>query len=207
MTPCTAKIVGISIAIIATLFLIQQFGTSFVGSMFSPVVVIWLLLNCGALCCSPFPRIARLELRHCYAKLLSCCTHVVPKKVNMFTFTELCFTPPTCVHQMPVQFIRMRRHRAVQHRALVPSHPEGVQPHVLVRIPAAQRQRGLGQAGRRGAVHHRCAQSTSVLPVYDPGSKATRTCYGLGNRALRKSVCRMRRVSALDSAVCRGMCA
>ncbi|KAK9819481.1 hypothetical protein WJX81_002292 [Elliptochloris bilobata] len=41
------KIVGISIAIIASLFLIQQFGTSFVGSLFSPIVVIWLLANCG----------------------------------------------------------------------------------------------------------------------------------------------------------------
>ena len=39
---------GISIAIIATLFLIQQFGTGFVGSIFSPVVMVWLLLNCGA---------------------------------------------------------------------------------------------------------------------------------------------------------------
>ena len=42
---CAAKIVGISVAIIATLFLIQQFGTGFVGSIFSPVVMIWLLLE------------------------------------------------------------------------------------------------------------------------------------------------------------------
>lgn len=43
-----AKIVGISIAIIAALFLIQQFGTKFVGSLFSPIVMVWLFFNLGA---------------------------------------------------------------------------------------------------------------------------------------------------------------
>lgn len=47
LRPGAAKIVGISIAIIAALFLIQQFGTGFVGSLFSPIVVIWLLFNAG----------------------------------------------------------------------------------------------------------------------------------------------------------------
>lgn len=56
----------------------------------------------------------------------------------------------------PGQFVCMRRHWAVQHHPLVPSHPEGVQPHLLVFLPAAERQRRLGEAGRRGAVHHRC---------------------------------------------------
>jgi K+ transporter len=40
--------VGISIAIIAALFLIQQFGTKFVGSLFSPIVMVWLFFNLGA---------------------------------------------------------------------------------------------------------------------------------------------------------------
>lgn len=38
-------IVGISLAIICVLFLIQRFGTRIVGSVFSPVILLWLLCN------------------------------------------------------------------------------------------------------------------------------------------------------------------
>lgn len=34
-----------AIAIIVVLFGIQQFGTAFVGALFSPIVSIWLLAN------------------------------------------------------------------------------------------------------------------------------------------------------------------
>ena len=36
---------GIAIAIIVILFGIQQFGTGFVGALFSPIVTVWLLAN------------------------------------------------------------------------------------------------------------------------------------------------------------------
>lgn len=35
----------ISIIILAALFLIQQFGTKFVGSLFSPVILVWFAFN------------------------------------------------------------------------------------------------------------------------------------------------------------------
>ena len=38
-------IVGISLAVICMLFLIQRFGTSFVGVLFSPIILLWLLCN------------------------------------------------------------------------------------------------------------------------------------------------------------------
>ncbi|RKL20367.1 Potassium transporter 19 [Fusarium oxysporum] len=41
----TSAIVGISCGILVALFLIQPFGTSKIGTMFAPVVVIWLLFN------------------------------------------------------------------------------------------------------------------------------------------------------------------
>ena len=39
------SIVGIALAIICVLFLIQRFGTRVVGSAFSPVILLWLLFN------------------------------------------------------------------------------------------------------------------------------------------------------------------
>lgn len=42
---CAAIIVIIAIVILAALFLIQQFGTKFVGSLFSPVIVVWFVFN------------------------------------------------------------------------------------------------------------------------------------------------------------------
>ena len=45
MRMCAAWIVVISIIIIACLFLIQQFGTGFVGSLFSPVIIVWFVFN------------------------------------------------------------------------------------------------------------------------------------------------------------------
>ena len=44
---CTTagSIVGIALAIICVLFLIQRFGTRVVGSAFSPVILLWLLFN------------------------------------------------------------------------------------------------------------------------------------------------------------------
>ncbi|RBA15407.1 hypothetical protein FPRO05_12481 [Fusarium proliferatum] len=41
----TSAIVGISCSILVVLFLIQPFGTSKIGTMFAPIVVIWLLFN------------------------------------------------------------------------------------------------------------------------------------------------------------------
>ncbi|KAH8660115.1 potassium transporter-domain-containing protein [Xylariales sp. PMI_506] len=41
----TNAIVGISVAILICLFLIQPFGTSKIGSCFAPIVIIWLLFN------------------------------------------------------------------------------------------------------------------------------------------------------------------
>jgi KUP system potassium uptake protein len=38
------KIVGISIAVLALLFAIQPFGTKKIGTLFSPVIVMWNLL-------------------------------------------------------------------------------------------------------------------------------------------------------------------
>ena len=38
-------IVGIALAIICMLFLIQRFGTRFVGMAFSPIILIWLMCN------------------------------------------------------------------------------------------------------------------------------------------------------------------
>lgn len=35
----------ISIIILACLFLIQQFGTKFVGSLFSPIILVWFIFN------------------------------------------------------------------------------------------------------------------------------------------------------------------
>ena len=43
--PCRGTIDGVAIAIIVVLFGIQQFGTAFVGALFSPIVSIWLLAN------------------------------------------------------------------------------------------------------------------------------------------------------------------
>lgn len=40
-----AFITGISCAILALLFLVQWFGTSRVGGLFAPVVIIWLAVN------------------------------------------------------------------------------------------------------------------------------------------------------------------
>ena len=40
-----ATIVIISIIILAGLFLIQQFGTRFVGMLFSPVIILWFAFN------------------------------------------------------------------------------------------------------------------------------------------------------------------
>lgn len=42
---CRNVIDGIAIAIIVVLFGIQQFGTGFVGLLFSPIVTVWLLAN------------------------------------------------------------------------------------------------------------------------------------------------------------------
>jgi K+ transporter len=42
---CAAWIVIISVIILAGLFLIQQFGTGFVGSLFSPVILVWFAFN------------------------------------------------------------------------------------------------------------------------------------------------------------------
>lgn len=42
---CRGTIDGISIAILVVLFGVQQFGTSKVGSAFSPIVTVWLLAN------------------------------------------------------------------------------------------------------------------------------------------------------------------
>lgn len=39
------SIVGIALGIICVLFLIQRFGTRVVGSVFSPVILLWLLFN------------------------------------------------------------------------------------------------------------------------------------------------------------------
>ena len=44
----TSTIVGISIAILVVLFLIQPFGTSKIGTTFGPIVTIWLLFNLTA---------------------------------------------------------------------------------------------------------------------------------------------------------------
>ncbi|KAF5690007.1 potassium uptake, partial [Fusarium globosum] len=41
----TSAIVGISCSILVVLFLIQPFGTSKIGTVFAPIVVIWLLFN------------------------------------------------------------------------------------------------------------------------------------------------------------------
>jgi KUP system potassium uptake protein len=41
----TPAVVGISVAIIVLLFLIQPFGTSKIGTAFAPIVTIWLLFN------------------------------------------------------------------------------------------------------------------------------------------------------------------
>jgi KUP system potassium uptake protein len=38
-------IVALALAILAGLFLVQQFGTSLMSKLFSPVVTIWLLMN------------------------------------------------------------------------------------------------------------------------------------------------------------------
>lgn len=38
-------IVIIAIVILAGLFMIQQFGTKFVGSLFSPIILVWFLFN------------------------------------------------------------------------------------------------------------------------------------------------------------------
>ena len=40
-----AWIVIISIIILAGLFLIQQFGTHFIGMLFSPVIILWFAFN------------------------------------------------------------------------------------------------------------------------------------------------------------------
>ena len=40
-----ATIVIIAIVILAGLFLIQQFGTKFVGSLFSPIILVWFIFN------------------------------------------------------------------------------------------------------------------------------------------------------------------
>ncbi|KAI5464415.1 potassium transporter-domain-containing protein [Mariannaea sp. PMI_226] len=45
----TSAIVGISCGILVFLFLIQPFGTAKVGTLFAPVVIVWLLFN---FCCS-----------------------------------------------------------------------------------------------------------------------------------------------------------
>jgi KUP system potassium uptake protein len=42
---CAAWIVIISVIILAGLFLIQQFGTRFVGSLFSPIILVWFGFN------------------------------------------------------------------------------------------------------------------------------------------------------------------
>lgn len=41
----TSAIVGISVAILIVLFLVQPLGTSKVGTSFAPIVIIWLLFN------------------------------------------------------------------------------------------------------------------------------------------------------------------
>lgn len=41
----TATVVGVTCAILVILFLIQPFGTSKIGSVFAPIVIIWLLFN------------------------------------------------------------------------------------------------------------------------------------------------------------------
>ena len=38
-------IVGVSIAILVGLFMIQRFGTTFVGYAFSPILCLWFLMN------------------------------------------------------------------------------------------------------------------------------------------------------------------
>lgn len=45
MPVIAGTIVGIALAIICVLFLIQRFGTRIVGSVFSPVILLWLLCN------------------------------------------------------------------------------------------------------------------------------------------------------------------
>ena len=44
-TITTPTIVGVSCAILVVLFLIQPLGTSKIGSMFAPIVIIWLVFN------------------------------------------------------------------------------------------------------------------------------------------------------------------
>ena len=44
-TITTPTIVGVSCAILIVLFLIQPLGTSKIGSMFAPIVIIWLVFN------------------------------------------------------------------------------------------------------------------------------------------------------------------
>lgn len=44
-TITTPTIVGVSCAILVLLFLIQPLGTSKIGSMFAPIVIIWLVFN------------------------------------------------------------------------------------------------------------------------------------------------------------------
>lgn len=41
----TSTVVGISCAIIVVLFMVQPFGTSKLGSIFAPVVILWLTFN------------------------------------------------------------------------------------------------------------------------------------------------------------------
>ena len=44
-TITTSTIVGVSCAILLVLFLIQPLGTSKIGTMFAPIVIIWLIFN------------------------------------------------------------------------------------------------------------------------------------------------------------------
>jgi len=44
---CIGAVVGISIAVLICLFMVQRFGTDKVGYTFAPIICVWFALNAG----------------------------------------------------------------------------------------------------------------------------------------------------------------